>query len=276
MDCPLAPKQEGFNMLKWRLWLSSCSLTCALWLAGTNAGLAGGTGSTSPDHGDVHASVTPSTSDPIRANPAGGHDPSADPASASSAAELIWASLIEGNHRFMMDQPLTREPSHRRMELAQGQHPRVVVLGCADSRVSPELVFDQDLGELFVVRTAVNVADPVALGSIEYAVEHLHAEVLVILGHEKCGAVAAASSGERMPTAHLNAIVQKIAPALAPMKGLLSESEMAVMGIRANVRKSARDVLEASSVLKREVESGHLTVIRAVYQLESGEVLRLD
>jgi carbonic anhydrase len=225
------------------------------------------------DFKDAHQAAPP----PAAAAPAARvADREAKPESDSSEAEKVWSELMEGNRRFAMDQVLHREVSHRRQELAQGQHPRVVVLGCADSRVSPEIVFDQSLGDLFVVRTAGNVADPVALGSIEYAVEHLHAPLLIILGHEKCGAVAAAGSGAKMASANLTAIVQKITPALTPMKGLLSENEMAIMGIRANVRKSAKDVLDQSPILRKEVESGKLTLIKAVYQLESGEVMRLD
>ncbi len=190
--------------------------------------------------------------------------------------ERLWIELLAGNKRFMSGNPQARELVKTRQELAEGQHPRVIVLGCADSRVSPELVFDKNLGELFVVRTAGNIADPVALGSIEYAVEHLHASLLVVLGHEKCGAVAAAAAGGKMPTPNLEAIVKKIAPALKPLQqGGASGDLLTSLGIEANVRLSARDLVRNSEILRQEFEAGKLTIIPAVYRLASGEVNRI-
>lgn len=113
--------------------------------------------------------------------------------------EAIWADLEKGNRRFMAGKHTVISYNSMRRELSKGQKPEVIVLGCADSRVPPELVFDKNLGELFVVRDAGNVSDAVSLGSIEYAVEHLHAKMIVVLGHESCGAVAATVSGEKMP-----------------------------------------------------------------------------
>src|SRR6516165_380132 len=104
--------------------------------------------------------------------------------------------LKEGNSRFVADMLAERNLGrNRRAELAKGQAPFAIILGCADSRVAPELLFDQGLGDLFVVRVAGNVTDPAILGSIEYAVEHLKAPLIVVVGHEKCGAVDAALSG---------------------------------------------------------------------------------
>src|SRR5438105_3479472 len=108
--------------------------------------------------------------------------------------------LKDGNGRFAADKPAARKTdAKRRAELAAGQHPFAVVLTCADSRVAPELVFDAGLGELFVLRVAGNIADPAVVGSIEYAVEHLHTPLIVVLGHESCGAVAAALDGAKLP-----------------------------------------------------------------------------
>lgn len=190
--------------------------------------------------------------------------------------ERLWIELLAGNKRFMSGNPQARELIKTRQELAEGQHPRVIVLGCADSRVSPELVFDKNLGELFVVRTAGNIADPVALGSIEYAVEHLHASLLVVLGHEKCGAVAAAAGGGKMPTPNLEAIVKKITPALKPLQqGGASGDLLTSLGVEANVRLSARDLVKNSEILRHELDAGKLTIIPAVYRLASGEVNRI-
>jgi carbonic anhydrase len=192
-----------------------------------------------------------------------------------TAPDEIWADLIEGNRRFMAGRPRVHELVHRRQELAKGQHPQVIILGCADSRVPPELVFDRSLGELFVVRAAGNIADSIALGSLEYAVEHLHAKVLVVLGHEQCGAVAAAASGEKMPTLNLEAIVQKILPALEPLKTRANGEQLVRLGIEANVQRSAKDILDHSPILQQEVDAGKLALIKALYRLESGEVVRL-
>src|SRR5438105_3680928 len=108
--------------------------------------------------------------------------------------------LKDGNARFAADKPNKRDVgADKRKELAKGQHPFAIVLTCADSRVAPELLFDAGLGELFVLRVAGNIADPAVVGSIEYAVEHLHTPLIVVLGHESCGAVAAALDGAKLP-----------------------------------------------------------------------------
>lgn len=200
---------------------------------------------------------------------------SAQPKALESPDE-IWADLLAGNRRFMSGKPKARPLVAAREELAQGQHPQVIVLGCADSRVSPELVFDKNLGELFVVRTAGNIADPIALGSLEYGAEHLHAKVLVVLGHEKCGAVAAAASGEKMPTANLDAIVKKIFPVIEKYTVCAQGDQLLSLAVEANVLQSARDIVAESPILQKEVAAGKLTVIRAVYKLKSGEVNRLS
>ena len=190
--------------------------------------------------------------------------------------EEIWTDLMEGNRRFIAGKPKTRPLVAARERLASGQHPQVIVLGCADSRVSPELVFDKNLGELFVVRTAGNIADPIALGSIEYAAEHLHSKVIVVLGHEKCGAVAAAASGEKMPTPSLDAIVKRIFPAIEKYTICAQGDQLLGLAVEANVQQSARDIVAESTLLQKEVAERKLTVIRAVYKLKTGEVQRLS
>src|SRR5439155_16101250 len=111
-----------------------------------------------------------------------------------------WQKLKEGNARFVSDRLAARQiGEERRARLAKGQQPFAVVLSCADSRVVPELLFDQGLGDVFVVRVAGNIADKAMLGSIEYAVEHLHVPLVVVLGHESCGAVQAALDGKPLP-----------------------------------------------------------------------------
>lgn len=190
--------------------------------------------------------------------------------------EEIWTDLMTGNKRFVEGKPKARPLIAARAELYNGQHPQVIVLGCADSRVSPELVFDKNLGELFVVRTAGNVADPIALGSLEYAVDHLYSKVLLVLGHEKCGAVAAAVAGEKMPTANLDAIVAKILPVVERFKNCAQGDQLIGLSVEGNARQSARDIYENSPILQKEVMQSKLTIMTAVYRLKTGEVYRLS
>ena len=192
-----------------------------------------------------------------------------------AAADELWANLEAGNQRFVAGQPAPRELVARREELATGQHPQVAVLTCSDSRVDPALIFDQNLGHLFVVRTAGNVADAVALGSLEYAVSHLPVRLLVILGHEKCGAVARAVSGEKMPTPNLAAIIDKIAPAVAKVRGKAEGEALLRAAEEANVRQVASDILASSPIVLHEVAAQNLEIIKAIYNLKTGQVNRL-
>jgi len=199
---------------------------------------------------------------------------SAEEAKAEAAA--IWADLLEGNKRFVAGTCQTRPVVDQRKTLAKGQKPKVVVLACADSRVAPELVFDKSLGELFVIRIAGNIADKTALGSIEYAVEHLDSKLIVVLGHEKCGAVAAAASSEEMPSNNLKELMKKIRPALKQLKTDAKGDELYMAQIHANAKHSAQDLLKNSEILKKAVASNRITVVPAVYKLESGEVAKTE
>ncbi|MEY4069405.1 MAG: carbonic anhydrase [Candidatus Eisenbacteria bacterium] len=186
-----------------------------------------------------------------------------------------WATLLAGNRRFMRGEHLVRPVRELRQETAKGQHPDVIVLTCSDSRLSPEILFDQSIGELFVVRTAGNLVDPIALGSIEYAVEHLHAKLLVVMGHERCGAVDAALAGGTMPTENLEAIVRKIRPGIPPARPGASKDALLQDAIEANVRRSATDCVVASPIVREHVVHGSLAVVQAIYRLSSGEVEEL-
>ena len=202
---------------------------------------------------------------------------SAAPADATGPTSAqLWSELVAGNRRFMDGKPRARDIVTRRLELAAGQAPRAVVLGCSDSRVTPEAVFDQKPGDLFVVRVAGNVADPVALGSIEYAVEHFPVRVLVILGHEKCGAVDAAAAGGKAPTPNLEALLQKIEPAVAPLRRRATGADLVKLGVEANVRHTASDVLQGSPLIRAASESKKVMLVKAVYRLATGEVVKLE
>src|SRR5215470_15190824 len=198
------------------------------------------------------------------------------PPGPAPSADKVWSELVAGNKRFVAGKHRAQNVVSLRKKLAAGQHPNVIVLSCSDSRVAPELVFDQALGDLFVVRTAGNVADPVGLGSIEYAIDHIHSPLLVVLGHQKCGAVTAACSGEKMPTRNLDAIVDKINPAVNKAKSSAKGDELVESAVKENVHQSAQDLVANSDVVREAVKAGKLTILEAEYQLESGEVVRLN
>src|SRR5258708_23306286 len=143
----------------------------------------------------------------------------ADHPVASMSADAALAKLKEGNARFVGSKVSQSKPvAARRAETAQSQHPFAIILGCADSRTSPEIIFDQNIGDLFVVRNAGNLVDDHALGSIEYGVEHLGARLIVVLGHQRCGAVIAALASDSAP-GHVESIVREIQPAVQAVKG---------------------------------------------------------
>ncbi len=196
------------------------------------------------------------------------------------AADLHpFEELLAGNRRFVADQTTRRRFSTLREHLVAGQHPPAVVLGCADSRVPPELLFDRTLGELFVVRTAGNVVDDIALGSLEYGIEHLHAKVLLVLAHQSCGAVkatveaAAAPPAPAHPGSHIGAIVAKIMPAVqATAHGPAGDRTFVDRCIVTNLVFSMRDLLTRSSVLRDAVQQAHIAFVGGYYSLASGEV----
>jgi len=198
------------------------------------------------------------------------------PAGKRPSAAEVWAVLVAGNKRFVAGKPKARALAPLRRELAKGQYPTAIVLGCADSRVSPSLIFDQTVGDLFEVRAAGNVADSIAVGSIEYAAAHFQPPVLLVLGHEKCGAVAAVTENETAPTPGIEAIVKKISPAVARVKDKGTGDALLAFAVEANVHQSAQDLLEASPLLRKAVDGGQLTVIKGLYRLATGEVVRLS
>jgi carbonic anhydrase len=194
-----------------------------------------------------------------------------EPTSGPSAGEIL-GELREGNLRFAADSAVhPRDRSDTRKLIEAGQHPKAIVLSCSDSRVAPELLFDEGLGDLFVVRTAGNVVDPIVLGSVEYAAEHLGAGVLVVLGHSRCGAVTAAVKGGHAH-GHLPAILREIRPSVAALKGRVKPERLVEAAIRENARRMARALVERSELLAKLVRQGKLTVVAGVYDLATGQV----
>ena len=189
-------------------------------------------------------------------------------------ADKALAKLMSGNQRYVQqhqrhpDQSLT----HRK-ELLSGQHPFAVILGCADSRVSPELLFDQGLGDLFVIRVAGNLVDDAVLGSIEYAVEHLGTKLIMVLGHEKCGAISAAVEGGTAP-GHISALIAAIQPSVQASS--TEPGDKIHNCVVANARRVAQQVRESEPLMRDAVEKHGVKVIAADYALDSGKVSLLD
>jgi len=166
------------------------------------------------------------------------------------------------------------QAAKRRGELTKSQHPFAIIVSCSDSRVPPEIVFDQGLGDLFVLRVAGNVINDESLGSIEYAVDHLAVRLIVVLGHQRCGAVKAAKetiAAKGKAPAHIESLVQAIRPAVeATVKGDLEAI------VEANVKNVVQAVRSSTPILKPKVDSGELRVIGANYSLDTGGVLFFD
>lgn len=189
---------------------------------------------------------------------------------ANITADEALARLKAGNERFVTGQVIhPNAGADRRAEVAKGQKPYAIVVGCSDSRVGPEVVFDQGLGDLFVVRTAGNVVDDVSLGSIEYAAEHFGVPVIFVLGHTRCGAVAAAVAGGEAP-GHVGSVVEKIKPAVEETKG--KEGDAVDNAVRANVRNVVIQLRRAGPILSGLVKSGKLRVVGGCYDLDTGKV----
>ena len=193
---------------------------------------------------------------------------------ASAAAEVppaaALAQLTAGNARFVANASAHPHLSGaRREETATAQKPFAVILGCADSRTGPELVFDQGIGDLFVVRLAGNIADEAALGSIEFAVAKLGARLIVVLGHEKCGAVAAALQGGEAP-GHIGALVAAIQPSVKTASG--EAADLLENAIRENVLAQVQKLKTASPILQPMLKDGSLQIVGARYDLKTGRV----
>jgi len=193
--------------------------------------------------------------------------------SSTVSADQIWNDLAAGNHRFIIGKTAPHDLLAQRRALTKTQHPRVAVLSCSDSRVPPELVFDAGLGELFVVRSAGEDDDPLSIGSLEYAVEHLGSSVIVVMGHQSCGAVTAACSGGKPESVNLDAVVNPIAPSCAKMDS--KRPETVDLAVRDHVHRVAQELLAKSEMLRKSFDEGKLTIIEAYYSLETGEVSKL-
>ncbi|QLE58621.1 carbonic anhydrase [Nostoc sp. TCL26-01] len=177
--------------------------------------------------------------------------------------------LLDGNQRFINKQPKHPHQSSVHLELvAKTQYPFAAILGCADSRVPAEIIFDQGLGDLFSVRVAGNIASDIAIGSLEYATSVLGTQLIVVLGHRRCGAVAAAMKDELLP-GKISSIVENIKPALSNIKSTKDIEEAAVI---ANIQYQAAILQEKSPILAQLIDQGKLKIVEACYDIDTGKV----
>jgi len=191
--------------------------------------------------------------------------------------------LRDGNRRFVAEVRGRPASSARRQELAAGQEPFAIILGCSDSRVPAEIVFDQGLGDLFVIRVAGNIVAPSQVGSVEFAAARFETRLVVVLGHTNCGAIQATVDelGRRSEeqSRNLRSIVDRIRPSVEPLLGTsLAGDRDALMpqAVRANIRMSANQLRHGSEVLEELIDTGGLRVVGAEYSLDTGVVEFFD
>ena len=184
------------------------------------------------------------------------------------------ARLTAGNRRFITGHARHPHQSLKDLhELAAGQHPFAITVGCADSRVSPEALFDQGLGDIFDNRVAGNIVDDLLLGSIEFAVEEFGSPLIVILGHERCGAINATinaiETGGEAP-GHIGVIVEALRPIIEPI--LTQPGDRTENAVRANIHAQAAELVTRSELIAEHIEAGELRIVGARYDLDDGRV----
>lgn len=217
---------------------------------------------------------------------------SAPSSDTSLPAEEAMQKLMDGNKNFVENKltNATRSDTATRKSLSTSQKPYAVILSCSDSRVPPEIIFDKGLGEIFVIRVAGNIPDPIVLGSIEYAVEHLGSSLIMVLGHERCGAVTATvdSQGKSTGSRNIDSIVKEIEPSVhlaakdcAPCKdekdcATTKKSEFVNCVIDTNAKTVAANLIKNSEILKHLSEEKKITIVAAKYDLDDGKVTRIE
>ncbi len=216
----------------------------------------------------VRLSLAALAANALRAAPARGAPPKTSRASLSPDAAL--ARLLDANRRFASGQVLQpRRELERLRKLAAEQKPYAAVLGCADSRVPIEIVFDEGFGDIFVVRVAGNVATPVEIASLEYATAVLGVKVIMVLGHDHCGAVKAALAGGTVP-GQISTLYQYIVP------GIAREEHDLEAAVRANVRFQSAKLRDSSPVIAEAIKNGSVKLSAGVFELTSGKVVPIQ
>jgi carbonic anhydrase len=200
------------------------------------------------------------------------------------AAHTALELLRDGNRRFVAERQRDgRTGAVRRNQVSERQEPFAIVLGCSDSRVPAEIVFDQGLGDLFVIRVAGNIVAPSQIGSVEFAAEQFHTRLVVVLGHSGCGAVLATIDQLKRPvekqSRNLRAIVDRVRPSVEPLLATPLRADpqgLVASAVRANVRASASHLRHGSEILEQLIERDGLLVVGAEYSLETGVVEFFD
>ncbi|NGY65026.1 carbonic anhydrase [Lentzea sp. NEAU-D13] len=196
------------------------------------------------------------------------------------AAQDAWTRLLEGNSRFVEGRQIhPHATGHWREQLVDGQHPFACVLGCADSRVPPEIVFDDGLGDIFTIRAAGEVLDSSVIGSIEYAVEHLHVPLVVVLGHAGCGAVSATIDvvrGTSHVTGDISTLVRTIEPAVRATAPRADHREFLAACVAEQALRTTEVLQERSVIIRTAIAERALGLVAASYDLSSGRVVQLE
>lgn len=193
------------------------------------------------------------------------------------SADEALQRLMDGNKHYVEGQmgACRESDTAKREGLAKGQKPYAIILSCSDSRVPPEIIFDKSMGELFVVRVAGNIPDPVVLGSIEYAAEHIGSPLIMVLGHERCGAVTATVDSKGKAEGNIGALVKTIAPAVQKVKKAMKgkpKAELVEAACDANVKLVAANITKKSPVVAKLVKEGKIKIVTAKYDLDDGKV----
>jgi carbonic anhydrase len=192
-------------------------------------------------------------------------------------ADEALKKLLDGNRNFLASRLTLGDSSGptARRAVAAGQKPYAIILCCSDSRVPPEIIFDKGLGEIFVVRVAGNVPDPVVLGSIEYAAEHFGSPLIVVLGHSRCGAVIASVEAKGRPHGNIGAIIKKIAPAVKKAREDArgaTDADLVELAINNNIKMVVKSLVDQSPVIRSLVGKGKVKIVGAKYELDDGKV----
>jgi len=199
------------------------------------------------------------------------------------SADEALQKLMDGNKRYVESKmnACTETTATAREKLATSQKPYAIILSCSDSRVPPEIIFDKSLGEIFVVRVAGNVPDPVVIGSVEYAAEHLGSPLVMVLGHERCGAVTATVDAKGKAEGNIGAIVKAIAPALKKVQkdkhcDSKDKAKFVECVVDENAKLVAANLTKQSAILAHLAKEGKLKIVAAKYDLDDGKVTLFD
>lgn len=188
--------------------------------------------------------------------------------SPQTEGEKALKKLLQGNEHYVKEK---LEHPHQTIEwmknLTEEQHPFAIIIGCSDSRVPPEIIFDQGIGDLFIVRLAGNVVDDQVLGSIEYAVDHLDVPLIMVVGHEKCGAIEAAVNGKETP-GHIDSLIKLLRPAVEQAKGL--PGDMVENVARLNVKLTVDALSKSNPILAEKLKEDKLLIVGSYYHLDTG------